>query len=59
MLAKLEKFKAGLSAKANESANATEEEELSDWAAVTLKFTPEPGKVFEVYILFLVRVTWS
>ncbi|KAG5591208.1 hypothetical protein H5410_041722, partial [Solanum commersonii] len=44
MLAKLEKFKAGLSAKANESANAIKEEELSDWAAVTLKFTPEPGK---------------
>lgn len=54
MLAKLEKFKAGLSAKANESASAVKDEDLSDWAAVTLKFAPERGKVFEVYILFLV-----
>ncbi|CAN4076768.1 unnamed protein product [Withania somnifera] len=44
VLAKLEKFKAGLSAKANESENVGKEEELADWAAVTLKFTPEPGK---------------
>lgn len=45
MLAKLEKFKSGLFAKANGSTNAVKEEELSDWAAVTLKFAPEPGKV--------------
>ncbi|KAF3632107.1 Peptidyl-prolyl cis-trans isomerase CYP57 [Capsicum annuum] len=44
VLAKLEMFKAGLSAKANESVNAGKEEELSDWAAITLNFTPEPGK---------------
>ncbi|XP_009622702.1 peptidyl-prolyl cis-trans isomerase CYP57 isoform X2 [Nicotiana tomentosiformis] len=44
VLAKLEKFKSGLFAKANGSTNAVKEEELSDWAAVTLKFAPEPGK---------------
>lgn len=52
-------FKAGLSAKANESVNAGKEEELSDWAAITLNFTPEPGKVFAVYISFLVGITCS
>ncbi|XP_016496996.1 peptidyl-prolyl cis-trans isomerase CYP57 isoform X3 [Nicotiana tabacum] len=44
VLAKLEKFKSGVFAKSNGSTNAGKEEELSDWAAVTLKFAPEPGK---------------
>ncbi|XP_027330419.1 peptidyl-prolyl cis-trans isomerase CYP57 isoform X2 [Abrus precatorius] len=47
VLAKLEKFKNSLSAKATSTAGESENvnnEELSDWRDVTLKFAPESGK---------------
>ncbi|XP_059662020.1 peptidyl-prolyl cis-trans isomerase CYP57 isoform X2 [Cornus florida] len=47
VLAKLEKFKACISAKPieiNSKSQGVHEEDLSDWAAVTLKFAREPGK---------------
>ncbi|XP_031103639.1 peptidyl-prolyl cis-trans isomerase CYP57 isoform X1 [Ipomoea triloba] len=47
ILAKLEKFKASISKKPNASNGENEGEkgeDLSDWASVKLKFTPEPAK---------------
>ncbi|XP_020236449.1 peptidyl-prolyl cis-trans isomerase CYP57 isoform X2 [Cajanus cajan] len=47
VLAKLEKFKSSLSAKATPPTDESEDvknEELSDWRDVTLKFAPESGK---------------
>ncbi|KAL2318016.1 hypothetical protein Fmac_031892 [Flemingia macrophylla] len=47
VLAKLEKFKSSLSAKATPPTDESEDvknEELSDWKEVTLKFAPETGK---------------
>ncbi|KAJ9183610.1 hypothetical protein P3X46_007437 [Hevea brasiliensis] len=47
VLAKLEKFKKAVSAKADTSNSETGgayKEDLSDWSSVRLKFAPEPGK---------------
>ncbi|KAL5783474.1 hypothetical protein ACOSP7_008503 [Xanthoceras sorbifolium] len=47
VLAKLEKFKSGIVAKPNVSSSNTggsEDEDVSDWKTVRLKFTPEHGK---------------
>ncbi|KDP34070.1 hypothetical protein JCGZ_07641 [Jatropha curcas] len=47
VLAKLDKFKKSISAKANTSNSKSEggyKEDLSDWSNVRLKFVPEPGK---------------
>lgn len=55
MLAKLEKFKNTISAESVESnskARGGNDEDLSDWAGVKLKFAPESGKVsFRVFLV--------
>ena len=53
MLAKLEKFKATISAKpveSNSKPQGGKGEDLSDWAGVKLKFATEPGKVCFIFL---------
>lgn len=49
VLAKLEKFKQGIfgnpEPQSNESGGSSNDEDLSDWTTMKLKFPPEHGKV--------------
>lgn len=55
VLAKLEKFKKALSEKNTPTTGGSEDvnnEDLSDWRSVNLKFTPESGKVSSLFYIF-------
>lgn len=56
VLAKLEKFKNALSAKATPTTGEStqvKDEELSDWKSVSLKFAPVSGKVSFLFAFHL------
>ena len=56
MLAKLEKFKAAISAKStgsNTDVRGDKNEDLSDWIDVSLKFAPDSGKVCFIFLFTL------